>query len=297
LQLKDSTAALQITGRDVAIWFDKDHGIISRLTVAGTDLLRVGPRVNLWHAPTDNEMHFGAEWRKAGLDRVQHRTAGFAIIESLPERVELEIDSVLGAYSLAPIAGVRYRYTIWADGSIRIRTTFTPIAKLPRLPKLGLQMLLGAGFDRFTWYGRGPRESYADMTTAADVGLYSGTVVQQYVPHIRPQECGNKSDVRWAALTNSAGIGLFATGDSLLNLSVRHFTTDDLTAARHSFDLPQRDLTEFNIDHLQAPLGSNSCGPLPQHRYVRAVEPTTFSVTLRPAPKDLATTGAKLWRG
>jgi hypothetical protein len=134
------------------------------------------------------------------------------------------------------------------------------------------------------------------MKTAADVGLYNGSVAQQVVPHIRPQESGNKSDVRWAALTNSAGIGLLATGDSLFNVSVRHFTTDDLTAARHTYDLPRRELTEFNLDHLQAPLGSNSCGPVPQNRYVKAVEPMTFTLFLRPAPKNLATAATGLWR-
>jgi hypothetical protein len=83
----------------------------------------------------------------------------------------------------------------------------------------------------------------------------------------------------------------------MLNVSVAHYTTADLAAARHTYDLPKRDLTEFNLDYFQAPLGSNSCGPGPQHRYIRSVEPTTFAITLRPAPKDLATSAGKLWKG
>jgi beta-galactosidase/beta-glucuronidase len=297
LQVKDLANTLEITRRDFAVAFDKDHGVISSLTLAGTQLLKAGPRINLWRAPTDNDVHTAVEWRKSGLDRIWHRTAGFSVTSSSPARIELDIDSVLGGYHLSRIADVHYRYIITDDGAIRVETTFTPVAKLPRLPKLGLQLLLGPGFDQFTWYGRGPQESYIDMKSAADVGLYSGTVAQQYVPHVRPQESGNKSDVRWAAVTNSAGIGLLATADSLLNVSVHHYTTEDLTAARHTYDLPKRDLTEFNLDYLQAPLGSNSCGPGPQHRYIRSVEPTTFAITLRPAPKDLATTAAKLWKG
>jgi beta-galactosidase/beta-glucuronidase len=282
LQLKESDRAVEITARDLVISFDKDHGILSGLTVAGKQLLQRGPRINLWRAPTDNDVHIAVEWRKAGLDRIWHRTASCEIVSSSPNRVELQVQSVLGGYYLARIADVLYRYTISDDGSINITTTFTPIAKLPRLPKLGLQLLLAAGFDHFTWYGRGPQESYSDMKTAADLGLYTGTVAQQYVPHVRPQESGNKSDVRWAAVTNSAGLGVLATADSLLNVSVRHYTTEDLASARHTYDLPKRDLTEFNLDHLQAPLGSGSCGPGPQNRYMTAVEPTTFSITLRP---------------
>jgi beta-galactosidase/beta-glucuronidase len=298
LQLKDSSHQMQIAGRDFAIHLDKDHGIISHMTVAGVELLGTGPRINLWRAFTDNDKsNVAVEWQKAGLDRIWHRTADFTVISSSAERIELEVQSVLGGYYLTRIADVRYRYIITGDGTIRIETTFTPVAKLPRLPKLGLRILLGAGFDRFTWYGRGPHESYADMKTSADVGLYSGSVAEQYVPHVRPQDSGNKTDVRWAAVTNSAGIGLAATGDSLLNVSVRHFTTEDLTAAHHTYDVPARDLTEFNLDHLQAPLGSASCGPGPQHRYFVATELMTFAVTLRPIFKDPAATAASLWRG
>jgi beta-galactosidase/beta-glucuronidase len=293
LKLQDSPSTLQITGPDFALTFDKDHGVISSWKTSGTELLTAGPRINLWRAPTDNDVHIAVEWRKSGLDRIWHRTADVAIKKSSPAQIEIEVISVLGGYHLARIADVHYLYTITPDGAIKIQTTFTPIAKLPRLPKLGLQLLLAPGFDNFTWYGRGPQESYIDMKTAADVGLYTGTVAQQHVPHVRPQESGNKSDVRWATLTNSGGAGLRATGDSLLNVSVRHFTTEDLTAARHTYDIPTRDLTEWNLDHLQAPLGSNSCGPGPQNRYISPVEPTTFSITLCPAPKELAVAATK----
>ena len=284
-QLKDSPNTIEITAKDFTVIFDKDHGAISSLKFAGTELLKTGPRINLWRAPTDNDVHMAVEWRKAGLDRIWHRTANVAIKKPSPAQIELEVSSVLGGYHLARIADVHYHYTITADGAIRIQTTFTPVAKLPRLPKLGLQLLLAPGFDNFTWYGRGPQESFIDMKTAADVGLYTGTVAQQYVPHVRPQESGNKADTRWAAVTNKAGAGLLATGDSLLNVSVRHFTTEDLTIAQHTYELATRDLTELNLDHLQAPLGSGSCGPGPQNRYITAVEPTTFTITLRPAPK------------
>jgi beta-galactosidase len=205
---------------------------------------------------------------------------------------------VLGAYSLQRVADVHYRYLFFGDGTIRIETTFTPIPKLPRLPKLGLQLLLRGGFDRFTWYGRGPQESYLDMNHSADVGIYTGTVAEQYVPLVRPQESGNKSAVRWAAVTNRAGIGLLAAGEALLNTSVHHFTTDHRTAARHTYDLRPCELTEWNLDHLQAPLGSNSCGPSPQNRYIQPVETTTFSIAIRPieqgAPDHLAAVAASL---
>ncbi len=281
LETKQSEHSIELAGQSFAIAFDKNHGVISDLKIAGKSILISGPRINLWRAPTDNDKHIAGDWRKAGLDRIWHRRVKTDLIESSTSHAVIEIESVLGAYFLPRIANVTYRYVVATDGSIRIETAFTPVAKLPRLPRLGLQMVLGAGFDQFTWYGRGPQESYSDMHTAADVGLYTGTVAEQYVPHIRPQESGNKSDVRWATLTNPTGTGLRASGDALLNVSVHHFTTMDRTNATHTYDLPTRDLTEFNIDSQQGPLGSNSCGPLPQVRYVKAVEPTRFTVTLK----------------
>jgi beta-galactosidase len=204
------------------------------------------------------------------------------LAEPSDDAAVINVHTILGAYSLPPIAETSYRYTITPDGRVRIATHFKPVAKLPNLPKLGLRLSLPAGFDRFTWYGRGQHESYADMKTSADVGLYSGSVQDQHVPHVRPQESGNKSDVRAAAVTNAAGIGILATGAELLNVSVRHYTTEDLTAARHIYDLPRREMTEWNLDHRQAPLGSQSCGPAPLQRYVIQANPTSFTVDLLP---------------
>jgi beta-galactosidase/beta-glucuronidase len=280
IKTNESNAIIEITGDHFAAKFDRYAGVLSGLMVGGTQLLRSGPRANLWRAPTDNDHAIAIEWRKFGLERIWHRTVDVALVDASKHSVVVEINGVLGGYALSRTADVKYRYIISSDGAIRIETTFNPIAKLPRLAKLGLQLQLLGGFDQFTWFGRGPHESYADMKSSADVGLYSGTVQDQHVPHVRPQESGNKSDVRWAAVHNSAGFGLVAAGDALLNVSVHPFTTNDLTAAKHTYDLPRRDLTELNLDHEQAPLGSQSCGPAPQQRYVKAVVPTTFAITL-----------------
>jgi hypothetical protein len=132
------------------------------------------------------------------------------------------------------------------------------------------------------WYGRGPHESYSDRKEGAPIGVHGGTVDEQYVPYIMPQENGNKTDVRWVALSDEAGVGLLVVGQPTLEVSAHHFTTADLTRAEHTFELERREDITLNLDHAQSGLGSASCGPgtLPQY----LIEPceTEFSLRLRP---------------
>src|SRR5262249_44857067 len=157
-----------------------------------------------------------------GLDRLLHRVDHVTCCHSSPQTVEIEVESVLGAYSLAPAFTCRYRYLIYGCGAVVIETKVTPRGELPNLPRIGLTLCLPAGLDRFAWYGRGPHESYSDRKESARVGVYRGSVQEQFVPYIMPQENGNKTDVRWAAVTDARGVGLLAVGMPLLNVSAHH---------------------------------------------------------------------------
>jgi len=115
-------------------------------------------------------------------------------------------------------------------------------------------MRLPGGFDRFAWYGNGPHESYSDRQEKATiVGVYRGMVQDQHVPYIYPQENGNKTDVRWAAVTNARGVGLIAAGEPLLNVSASHYDQQNLTDAKHTHDLVRLDETILNLDHGRRP--------------------------------------------
>jgi hypothetical protein len=147
---------------------------------------------------------------------------------------------------------------------------------------VGLILGLPAGFERFTWFGRGPEESYCDRKAGVPVGVYSGTVDEQYVPYIMPQENGNKTDVRWAALTNEAGVGLMAIGTPLLEVGVSHFRADDLYQAFHTNELTRRQEIYFTLDLKQCGLGGASCGPMTLPEYLVKPKEYRFSVLLRP---------------
>jgi hypothetical protein len=173
-------------------------------------------------------------------------------------------------------------YTVYGSGDIQVEAHIIPAADLPFLPRLGFQMSLPEGFEQFTWYGRGPHENYSDRNNGAPVGVYSGSVDDQYVPYIVPEENGNKTEVRWIALTNPQGTGLLAVGSPTLEVSAHHFTTENLTAARHTYELKRRPEIYLNLDYGQSGLGSASCGPGRLEKYQLQAVQTHFSLRLRP---------------
>ena len=286
LHLETGSRQLLLSGEDFRLAFDVFHAELTSWQVHGKELLARGPRLNLWRAPTDNDVHIAKEWQAAGYHRLQNRVEDFRLLRSEKTCIALESSAVLAGYALAPAFRVKSTYTLYGSGDLTIRTALAPLNPLPDLPRVGLEIHLVGGLERFTWYGRGPHENYIDRKESAPVGVYSGSVDEQYVPYVLPQETGNKSDVRWAAVTGPHGLGLLAVGQPLLNVSALHYTALDLTAASHTYELKRRPETILNLDALQCGLGSNSCGPGPLPQYLFAAQPLEFSVRLRPFSQE-----------
>ncbi|HEX9387468.1 MAG TPA: hypothetical protein VF918_14185 [Anaerolineales bacterium] len=175
-----------------------------------------------------------------------------------------------------------YVYTILSSGEVSVETHVLPDEGLPFLPRIGLQMHLPEGYDQVAWYGRGPHETYVDRKEGAQVGVYRASVDEQFVPYIFPQENGNKTDIRWVMLANADGIGLHASADRLLEVSVHHYAPEDLTAARHPYQLVRRPEVVLHLDYGQSGLGSASCGPGRLEKYRLQPEEVRYSVRLRP---------------
>ena len=129
---------------------------------------------------------------------------------------------------------------------------------------------------------RGPGEAYPDMREAARVGRFTSTVDDLQTPYVFPQENGNRTEVRWAALTSSDGTGIRIDGQPHVELTARRWTSADLDAAKHTNELRAGELVWLNLDIAQQGLGSASCGPgvLPQYRLLPV--PATIELTLRP---------------
>jgi beta-galactosidase len=178
-------------------------------------------------------------------------------------------------------------YTVDGTGELRLELDFRPSStdKLPPLPRIGFLMALPQDYTQLTWYGRGPHEAYADRKLSAWVGVHSGTVDEQHVPYVRPQENGNKIDVRWAALTATDGTGLLVQPDGeteSFNFSAHHYSPQDLTTAQHTHELQRVPEVYLTLDLAQGGLGNGSCGPGVLPQYLLMPRPYTFALRLRP---------------
>jgi beta-galactosidase len=266
-----------LTGKNFKIQFDLAKGVINGLNYNGIEMLTdgKGPEPDFWRAPTDNDFGNGLDqrcriWRKAGAERqlIDHKVNTISDSET-----EIRFTFSLPGLKGETAATYESLYRVFGNGSISIRNSYSPgTDKLPEIPRMGMQMQLKREFENFEWYGRGPLESYWDKKSGSLVGLYSGKVKDQYFPYVRPQENGNKSDVRWAALTNNLGEGILVIGDQLLNVTAHHNLMEDFESPvrtighiyqgkevvnRHICDVKERNLTAVNIDYLMMGVGGD----------------------------------------
>jgi beta-galactosidase len=215
-------------------------------------------------------------WKEAGRNR---KVTGVAAEQAGPQTVRITATSALPAGDSEYIT----LYTVYGNGDVVVENRFTPGGELPDMPRFGMQMAMPGEFGIMTWFGRGPHESYWDRKTGAAVGLYSGPVEEQVHEYVRPQETGNKTDVRWVSLTNAEGVGLMAIGMPLLSVSAWPFTMQDLEDADHIDELPRRDTVTVNIDYKQMGVGGDdSWGARTHPEYTLPAKPYSYSFRLRP---------------
>lgn len=289
--ITEDGAHLHIHSGEAALTFERATGLLARFDWRGVPLIHTGPRLNAWRAPTDNDgFKWNPElkdkllyyWLQARLDRLQHHLDSFDYGQPGPgmARVTIHITSQAAGIS----AGFQHQmtYTLMGDTALQLDWSVDCFGDLPLLPRLGLTLSLPPGFETFTWLGRGPQESYPDRKAGLPIGLYRASVSEQYVPYILPQEHGNKTDVRWAALANADGTGLMAIGQAAFQTSAGHFTADDLYQAMHTCDLHPRPETIWNLDVAQCGLGGASCGPMTLPQYLVQPGPYALRLLLRP---------------
>ncbi|MCP5099710.1 MAG: DUF4981 domain-containing protein [Chloroflexi bacterium] len=277
LDVSETAVSLNISGPNGQLTFDKSSGQLTAWHYNNVSLLQEGPRLNIWRAPTDNDgikseasdmrKDLG-NWLAAGFDQLTYELDTINVEQPHPHLVHVTMRLRISSHAFRNAFGHQQTYTIRADGEVRIANKVTVDPTLPNLPRVGMTMQLPAGFEQVAWFGKGSHENYVDRCAGAAVGLYHGTVDEQYVPYIMPQENGNKTAVRWLTLTHDNGTGIHVTGDDLFEFSVHHYTANDFYQADHTNELVRRNHVILNLDHKQSGLGGHSCGPmsLPQYR-------------------------------
>jgi len=293
LKLQESDKTLKIMGKNFELVVGKSSGAIESLKFNGKELI-AGPLVpNFWRVPIDNDNGNGMPrrlgvWRDAGPKRTVGKVSAKQV------KRQLVVVTANAAIGVGTDSACNTVYTVYGSGDIVVETTVTPRGgNIPKLPRFGMQMAIPGEFSTMSWFGRGPNESYWDRKTGSAVGLYSGPVEEQFHPYVRPQETGNKTDVRWVALTNKKGAGLLAVGMPLLSASAWPFTMEDLEKATHTNELPRRKTITVNLDYKQMGVGGDdSWGARTHPEYTLSVgavrePPLRYKFRLRPYTPDM----------
>jgi len=243
-----------------------------------------GPMLNIFRAPVDNDYMFGGgygpKWREGALYNM-HPNVRSVTVNKQDEALVIDVN----IDSKSPKGYTVRQHTIWkiyGNGFIDINTDFDPDKLDYPLAKLGFLLQMPEGFEDVTFYGAGPHENYRDRLHSAAIGRYQTKVDDMFVPYLRTQDCGNRSNVRWFTLSNHNGVGMMLVANGLMNFSALHYTPLDLEKANHPYELTRRKETILTVDMQHCGLGGGSCGPGPLGKYLLKTEKASFGFSIRP---------------
>ncbi len=288
--VSENSKRFTVKGDVFEISVNKHTGFLESYRYKSKEMMLTPLKPHFWRAPTDNDfgnalVRTNHVWRNAGENA---KLINLYVDKSNPKAIKLSASFKLPAVK---DSGYAIEYIFMSNGEIVINSTIDAVEDLPNIPRIGMAMTLNHDYNNFKWFGRGPFESYCDRKTAANVGLYESDVWSQYFPYIRPQENGNKTDVRRVALTNCDGVGLLAIAhNDFLNTSAYRFPYSDLDAKllrksdRHTYDISKKNVVHWNIDLKQTGVGGDtSWGPraLPHPQYSIAPRKYSYTFTLK----------------
>lgn len=284
----ESNNDIVIKSDDLCVTFSKVKGNIKNLVYKDKEyFLQTGSLLNIWRAPTDNDMYQKGEWLALRYDKMLHNIEKTDIVIK-EDSVMFSVNGILAAPSHSSSFKTRIIYTIYNDGVIKITPEISPLRNnLVHLPRFGMLFDLCKAFDSVTWYGRGPLESYSDFCESALFGVYQKTVGDMHTKHIKPQESGNRSDTYYAILSSETKHSLLLCGDPTINFNAHHFTIDDMQKATHIDKLEDKDITQLSVDGYMCGLGNQSCGFPTLDKYrIFPTNPLRFSFYIKPFSGD-----------
>lgn len=284
LQVTEQEDTVTISGEAFSVSFNTTNGELYSYVANGKEQLLQPARTNFWRAVTDNDLGNGLDKRSAVWKEASSSQSLISFsFEALDNRCTISADYVLFT---GPDSILRVKYDVRSNGSVEISQELNPgSSSLPELPEFGMMFVLDSGLDTISWYGRGPHENHWDRNTSAAVGSYSGKVRDQFTPYLRPQESGNKTDVRFASLTNGTdGHGFKIEAPSLFELNAMPWTPDELEASDHVYKLPASDKTVLRVNYKQMGVGGDDSWGAPIHKefMLPANRPYFFRFTISP---------------
>ena len=267
LQVNENDTQIHIKGREFAYTIDKRTALFTEMKFAGREYLNHPMELNIWRAPTDNDMYIKSEWKKAHYDKAYTRAYTTEVVQG-KYGVKITSHASVVAETVQKILDVTITWKIEAAGKIDADIAVTKDDEFPDLPRFGVRMFLDKKLSAARYFGMGPQESYCDKHQAASHGLYRADVGDLHEDYIRPQENGSHYDCEYVELNNSR-YGIVASAEKAFSFNASYYTQEELEKKTHNYELIESDSVVFCVDYALNGIGSNSCGPvvLDQYRF------------------------------
>ena len=267
LQVNENDTQIHIKGREFAYTIDKRTALFTEMKFAGREYLNHPMELNIWRAPTDNDMYIKSEWKKAHYDKAYTRAYTTEVVQG-KHGVKITSHASVVAETVQKILDVTITWKIEAAGKIDADIAVTKDDEFPDLPRFGVRMFLDKKLSAVRYFGMGPQESYCDKHQAASHGLYRADVGDLHEDYIRPQENGSHYDCEYVELNNSR-YGIVASAEKAFSFNASYYTQEELEKKTHNYELAESDSVVLCVDYALNGIGSNSCGPvvLDQYRF------------------------------
>lgn len=252
-EMIDCDYNIGVRGREFHYIFSRaGKGLVS-FVYAGKEMISEPPVPNFWRAATDNDRGSRmpkryAQWKLASMYA--------EIRECTLTKGKEAVITYSYEFPTSPKAGCTVAYHVAGDGSVRVTMDYIPVEGLSQMPEFGMMFKIPADYDRIQYYGMGPEENYCDRNRGAKLSMYRTTAADNVIPYVIPQECGNRTGVRYARVTDRRGRGLQFAGEEF-ELSVLPYTPHELENAGHHYELPQIHHTVIRVALRQMGVGGD----------------------------------------
>ena len=275
---------LTILGDSFEYVLDRTNGLFTTMRYAGENLLTRPMEVNIWRAPTDNDMYVKHKWEAAQYHLARARAYRTDYSEG-SDGVTVTSRMAVVAPVVQPIAHLDTVWHIDSSGAVRVDMTVRRATDMPELPRFGLRLFLDEAIDRITYCGLGPGESYPDKRRGSYHGVFSTTVEQLHEDYIKPQENGSHDDCDYVVAA-AGRRSITAAGPTTFSFNASHYTQEELTEKKHNVELVRSGDTIWCLDYAQNGIGSNSCGPEVLDKYRLDAAEFRFELILLPAVEE-----------
>ena len=265
MEVAEDDTSVIIKGKTFTYTYSKKNGMFGSLVFAGREYINRPMELNIWRAPTDNDMYAKIEWKKAKYNEAYVRAYETEIIQS-EKCVEISVKTSMSAASIQKILDADIVWKIDCMGGITSSIHVIKDEEFPDLPRFGIRLFLDKKLENIAYFGMGPYESYIDKHQSTSHGIYRAKLSEMHEDYINPQENGSHYDCDYVELANGQ-FGMVVAAKKTFSFNASVYTQEELERAAHNFELKESDSTVLCLDYALNGIGSNSCGPVVTDKY------------------------------